>query len=134
MMFYSHLWDLLLKIASLVAVVVLVSALHVEQRLESLGASSGTATLLIVIAIAVIWIPLYRQVLSTLATWLYATVNLGASISFAEARQLTRLFQLDVTMKWIPLKEVRRLPKPERRSALLTALDGLGAHRRAMLF
>ena len=134
MMFYSHLWDLLLKLVSLVATVALLVALHVQERIESLGASSGTATLLIVIMITVIWVGVYRGGLSTLAAWLYATVSLGASVSFAEARQLARLFQLDLSLKWIPLKEVRALPRAQRRDALIAALHGLAPHRKAMLF
>jgi hypothetical protein len=92
------------------------------------------AMLFVVILIMVIWIPIYREGLSTLAAWLYATVSLRASISLAEARQLARLFQLDVTLKWIPLKEVRSLPKPQRRDALFAALHGLAPYRKAMLF
>lgn len=134
MLFYSHLWDLLLKALSLVATIILLTTLHVQERLESLGASSGAATLLVVVMMMAIWIPIYREGLSTLAAWLYATVSLGASISFAEARQLARLFQLDVSLKWIPLKEVRGLPKPQRRAALLAALHGMAPHRKAMLF
>jgi hypothetical protein len=60
-------------------------------------------------------------------------VNLGAQISIGEARQLARLFQLDLSLKWIPLKDVRRLPRTERRVALLTALDALRPTRKAML-
>jgi hypothetical protein len=133
MLFYSHIWDALLKLASLFAVVIILVALHVHGRLETIGLSEGAATFVFVAITVVVWIPLYRQGLSTLAAWLYANVNLGARVSFAEARQLARLFQLDLSMKWIPLKEVRRLPKPQRRDALLTALSGLGPHRKAML-
>jgi hypothetical protein len=133
MLFYSHIWDLLLKALSLVATIIVLVALHVQERLEGWGASSGIATLLVIVLAMTIWIPLYREGISTLATWLYARVSLGASVSFAEARQLARLFQLDVSLKWIPLKEVRKLPKPQRRDALFAALDGLAAQRKAML-
>ena len=134
MLFYSHLWDLLLKALSLLTIVALLMALHVQEWLERLGASSDTATLIIVIGLTLIWIPLYREGLTTLSAWLYATASLGASISFDDARQLARLFQLDVSLKWVPLKEVRKLPKAQRRDALLAALHGLAPHRKAMLF
>jgi len=134
MLFYSHIWDALLKLASIFALVIVLVALHVHERLEGMGLSDGTATFFFVVIMVAVWIPLYRQWLSTLAAWLYANVNLGARVSFAEARQLARLFQLDLSLKWIPLKEVRRLPRPQRREAVLTALNGLMPQRKAMLF
>jgi hypothetical protein len=133
MIFFSHIWDGVLKLASLFAVVMLLMTLHIEDRLESMGVSSSTATFVVVVLLMAIWIPLYRQGLSTLAGWLYANVNLGARVSFSEARQLARIFQLDLSLKWVPLKEVRRLPRPQRRDALLSALTGLMPHRKAML-
>lgn len=134
MLFYSHIWDALLKLASIFAVVVILVAVHLHEGLERMGLSAGTATLFFVMIVVAVWIPLYRQGLSTLAAWLYANVNLGARVSFAEARQLARLFQLDLSFKWIPLKEVRRLPRPQRKDALLTALNGLAPQRKAMFF
>lgn len=83
--------------------------------------------------IVVLWLVIYRQGLTTIASWLYARVSLGAAVSLSDARQLARLFQLDVSLKWIPLKEVKQLPKAERRDALLAALKELGAQRKAML-
>jgi hypothetical protein len=64
---------------------------------------------------------------------LYARVSLGADVSLAEARRLARLFQLNVSMKWVPLKEVQKLPKPERKAALMAALDAWLPRRKAML-
>ena len=134
MLVYSHIWDALLKLASMFAVVMILMVLHLHEHLESMSLSDGTATFLFVVITVAVWIPLYRQVLSTLAAWLYANVNLGARVSFSEARQLARLFQLDLSFKWIPLKEVRQLPRPQRKEALLTALHGLAPHRKAMFF
>jgi hypothetical protein len=131
---YSHIWDALLKLASIFALIIIFVTLHLQEQLENTGLSSGAATFFFVVITVAVWIPLYRQVLSTLAAWLYANVNLGAGVSFSEARQLARLFQLDLSFKWIPLKEVRRLPRPQRKDALLTALNGLAPHRKAMFF
>ena len=83
--------------------------------------------------IVVLWLVIYRQGLSTIAAWLYARLSLGAAVSLGDARQLARLFQLDVALKWIPLKDVKQLPKAERRGALLAALEALGPQRKAML-
>ena len=125
MILYSHLWDLILKVTLLAALfVVAVPVLHVD---ESLGLWPMIGILVI------LWLVIYRQGLSTIASWLYARVNLGADVSLAEARQLSRLFQLDLSGKWIPLNEVRRLPKGERRNALLAALAAQLPQRKAML-
>lgn len=132
-MFYSHIWDGLLKLALMFAVVIALVRLHFVERLENAGASSNLAVALLVVVAGVVWAAIYRQGLSTLAAWLYARVSLGARVSMPEARQLARLFQLDLSFKWIPLKEVRRLPKAERRTALLAALAAVGPSRKAML-
>ena len=133
MVFYSHIWDLILKLASLAAVVVLLVSLHAAEGLQKTGVPSDY-TLLTAIGIStVLWIFIYRQGLSTIASWLYATVNLGAGVSLSEARQLARLFQLDLSLQWVPLKEVKHLPKTERRKALLAALETLRPTRRSML-
>jgi hypothetical protein len=122
--FYSHVWDLILKLALLLVLLVLGLSLHVDQ---SLGAAPMIAI------IVVLWLVIYRQGLTTIASWLYARVSLGAAVSLGDAHQLARLFQLDLSMKWIPLKEVKKLPKAERRTALLAALETLRPQRKAML-
>jgi hypothetical protein len=134
MLFYSHIWDALLKLASLIAVIVVLGSLHSEEWLQKIGVPSTYSTAVIIGIIGVLWILIYRQGLSTIASWLYARVNLGTSVSLSEARQLATLFQLDLSGKWVPLKEVKKLPKAERRTALLTALETLRPQRKAMLF
>lgn len=133
MLFYSHMWDLVLKLASLVAIMILLVSLHGEERLGTLGVPSGLAVACVVGVGGLVWVLAYRQGLSTIAAWLYANVNLGARVSLSEARQLARLFQLDLSMKWVPLKEVKQLPRAERRGAVLAALGTVGPRRRAML-
>jgi hypothetical protein len=130
---YSHIWDGLLKLASVTALVLLLMQLHFEERIESLGLSSNAAVFLFVVTVTAVWIAVYRQGLSTISAWLYARVNLGAPVTLSEARRLARLFQLDLSFKWIPLKEVRRLPKSERRNALRMALNAMEPSRKAML-
>jgi hypothetical protein len=124
MVLYSQFWDLILKLALLGALLALAIALHVDR-------SPGVAPMIAIVV--VLWIVIYRQGLSTIASWLYARFSLGAPVSLSEARRLTRLFQLDVAMNWVPLKEVKTLPKDQRRQALFDALDRLGPQRKAML-
>ena len=131
MVFYSHIWDLLLKLTSLVGVVVLSFSLHAEESLQNFGVLSNYTVL--ISFLAVFWILIYRQGLSTISAWLYARVNLGAHVSLGDARRLARLFQLDLSLRWMPLKEVKQLPKAQRRNALLAALERLRPGRRSIL-
>jgi len=39
---------------------------------------------------------------------------------------LARLFQLDPSFRWLPLKEIKQLPRTERRNALLAKLEAAG--------
>lgn len=133
MLFYSHIWDLALKVASLVAIMMIGVSLHAHDRLVAAGLGDGLATFIVVSLLAILWALLYRQFLSTIAAWLYGRVNLGARISVADAQRLARLFQLDLSMKWVSMKEVRQLPREDRRVALMSALNVLRDQRRAML-
>jgi len=114
-MVYSHIWDLLLKIALMVGLVVLSQSLHAEEWLRGIGVPAGYSVPILVAIITVAWIAISRQVLSTIGAWLYARLSLGADVSLNEAHQLARLFQLDLSFRWPPLKEMKQLPRPERR-------------------
>jgi len=134
MLFYSHIWDFVLKVLWMIALVVLAVQLHIVERLNAIGIPGGYAVFVMIAVVTAVWIIVYRQWLSTLAAWLYATVNLGASVSLKDARQLARLVQLDLSLKWLPMKEVKGLPRANRRDALLAALSSRGPGRKAMLF
>lgn len=133
MLFYSHIWDLALKVASLVTIMMIGVSFHAHERLVAAGLGDGLATFIVVTLLTIGWALLYRQFLSTIAAWLYGSVNLGARISLADAQRLARLFQLDLSMKWVSMKEVRQLPREDRRVALMSALNALRGQRRAML-
>jgi len=105
---------------------------HAEEWLRGIGVPVGYSVPALIAIIAVAWIAISRQVLSTIGAWLYARLSLGADVSLNEARQLARLFQLDLSFRWLPLKEIKQLPRTERRNALLAKLEGLGPRRRSM--
>src|SRR3990172_682587 len=130
MIFCSHIWDHVLKLTSLTALIVLCVSLDAEAWLQRFGVPSDYTVPTLIGLITVFWIVVYRQALSTISAWLYARVNLGADVSLREARQLALLFQLDLSLKWIPLKDVKKLPKAERRIALLAALESLRPERK----
>jgi hypothetical protein len=131
-MLYSHIWDLLLKLAAMFALAILAHFLHLEEWLLGIGVPSAYTMPAVVAMIAVAWIVVCRQALSIVGAWLYARASLGADVSLDDARQLIRLFQLDLSFHWVPLKEIKQLPKAERRNALLAKLETLGPRRKAM--
>ena len=133
MFFYSHIWDLVLKLASFAALIVLSVSLDAEASLQRFGVPLDYTMATLIGLLTVVWILVYRQGLTTIAAWLYARVSLGADVSLGEARQLALLFQLDLSMKWIPLREVKQLPKAQRRAALLAALERERPRRKLML-
>lgn len=126
MLFYSHIWDGILKLLSLFLFIVFAVKWHLDERIHPLALMIGI--------VALIWLILYRQFLSIIASWLYARVSLRADVTFLEAKALRRLFQLDLSGKWIPLREVKKLPDEQRHQALLMALQRTDITRKAMLF
>jgi len=108
------------------------SILHAEEWLRGIGVPAGYSVPTLVAIITVAWIAISRQVLSTIGAWLYARLSLRTDVSLNEAHQLARLFQLDLSFRWLPLKEIKQLPRTERRNALLTKLEALGPGRRSM--
>jgi hypothetical protein len=125
MLLYSHIWDGLLKLVSLIGFILLAVFLKLDQHIPSVPLMIGI--------VAVIWAIVYRQWLSILSSWLYARMGLRTNLSFNEAKTLRKLFQLDVSGKWVPVRDIKKLPDNERHDAVLEALQRFGAGRRAML-
>jgi hypothetical protein len=125
MLFYSHIWDGVLKLATLVGFIVLAVHFDLEQRIHPVPLMIGI--------VAAIWILLYRQYLSILSSWLYARMSLRTKVTFSEAKALRKLVQLDVSGKWVPIREVKQLPSDARHDAVMQALERFSAVRKAML-
>lgn len=124
MIFYSHIWDGILKLLFLLALLaVLAGVLHVDQTLGVLP---------MIVILVVLFLVIYRQLISTLAAWLYARLSLGTSLSLAQAKELARLVQLDTSFKWIPLREVKKLPAQQRQEAVMAAIVRIAPQRKAM--
>jgi hypothetical protein len=123
MLVYSHIWDALLKLISIFGIMGLVVRFKLDERVHPVALMIAVAT--------VIWVLLYRQYISVLSSWLYARLTLRTDVTFSEAKALRKLFQLDLSGKWIPLKAVKQLPSEQRHDVLLHALST--ASRRAML-
>ena len=126
-MVYSHIWDGLLKLISLgVVMVIAVKWVELDQRIHPLW--------LMIAIVGAVWFLLYRQLLTIVASWLYARLALRTNVTFTEAKSLRKLFQLDLSGKWIPLREIKKLPAEQRHEALLAALQKIGPSRKALLF
>jgi ABC-type transport system involved in cytochrome bd biosynthesis fused ATPase/permease subunit len=125
MLFYSHTWDGLLKLISLALLIVAAVHWDLDQRLHSVALMIGL--------LVVLWVVLYRQFISILSSWLYARISLHTKVTFTEAKTLRKLFQLDLSARWIPMKEIKNLPFDQRHDALLIALERIGSSRKAML-
>ena len=127
MLLYSHIWDGLLKLTSLAVVMVLaIKWGELDQRIHPLW--------LMIVIVAGVWFLLYRQGLSIVASWLYARLTLRTNVTFSEAKALRKLFQLDVSGNWVPLRDLKKLPDEQRHEALFAALQKIGVSRKAMLF
>lgn len=131
-MFYTHVWDLLLKCATTLSTTLL--PLIVHEHIFGINADVVIPTILVG---AVIGVLIYRQFVSILSSWLYARINLRVPISFSDAKELRTLFQITVgespRVGWFPMKEVKQLPTTERRVALMAGLRRVKATRRCMI-
>lgn len=134
MLVYSHIWDALLKLISVVAIIVLVITLSLAERLEMAGlATPSVSEITVIVGAVLVWLFVYRQYLSIVSAWLYARMSLRTRVSLAEAKALRKLFQLDLSGTWVPLREIRKLPNDQRHGTLVLALDRFGPQRKAML-
>ena len=136
MILYSSTWDIILKLASFSILIVGAVILDLENLIKpallGLGLSPRAALWVIIAVAGLLWAFLYRSLISILTSWLYGRVSLGANISFSEAKELRRLFQLDLSRTWVPLKEVKSLPRADRRAAIMQALKSIGPTRKGM--
>ena len=133
MLFYTHVWDLLLKCPTFCATPIILIAAH--DRVFCINADAAIPIIFVGAALGFL---IYRQLVSILASWLYARINLRVPVSFSDAKQLRTLFQLHVgggqAPGWLPMKEVKQLPIHERRAALLTEVERVRAQGRLMLY
>jgi hypothetical protein len=132
-MIYSSIWDGLLKLTLLAAILTgsiwVPKALGVYDQIKQNG-----FTIYVVIGVFALHFVVHRTFLSILASWLHARVTLRTPVTLGDARRLRVLFQLDLGFHWIPMDEVRLLPKEQRRDALLAAITEHAPDRKPMLF
>lgn len=132
-MIYSSIWDGLLKLALLIGLiggsVAVTKTLGCYEYLRE-----HNLVIYLVLVLLAIHFALYRSTILVFVLWLHGWVTLQSPITFADARALRRLFQLDLSFTWICMDAVRHLPVEERREALMAALETVGPERKVMLF
>lgn len=110
-MIWTHIYDLLLKLLTLFAcIVLLIQVPNLEDH--------GVMLLLIVL---LTWFVAYHFAVRTLATYLYCRLTLRMDIHLKQAKQLNNAFSpsLPRSMKWLPMKELRHLDSPDKFSIAL---------------
>src|SRR5437879_5683075 len=106
MLLHSHIWDGLLKVVSLVGLAIAGFHLKLEYWIQNGGIPNSAARYVSIGILGLVWVVLYRQFLSILSTWIYATATLQTRVTLAEAKALRKLFQLDFSLRWVPLREI----------------------------
>ena len=109
MIFWTHIYDLLMKVISLIAtaaiVICIVQSLHLTRHVVGLIAASS---------VLVIGIPLYLFIFRTIGSLLYCRISLRAKFSFSEARQFDSVLAPMIPQLWCPLTEVREVAEQEK--------------------
>jgi hypothetical protein len=132
-MIWTHIFDLLAKLASM--------ALAVSLLLLSLPNPPAKGEPILFVFFFITGALVWWFALRPLSSWLHARVRLGARLSWAQARRASMLFSpvpnlfrldpLQDLLVWHPLWEVRHLPEVQRAAAIEEALENLQAEQKA---
>ncbi|MCX6951885.1 MAG: hypothetical protein NTV51_06935 [Verrucomicrobia bacterium] len=126
MLFFSHWLDLVGKLLSIAGVVVILVKTGLGGAAERLLASSPNPRFfffIVVLGLGAVWyFAIHRPLVDVLMTQLYVRLRFGVSPSWSEAKQLRRLFCLNMmNLQWQPMDHVKSLDRHERLPALLAA-------------
>lgn len=124
MLFWTHIFDLLAKLAGMASAVAMF-LLSVPNP-----PAKGHPILFIICFLAgiIIWWLWLRP----LSSWLHARLRLGAPLSWAQARRASMLFSpVRDLLHWHPLWEVLQLPAQARVAAIEELMDQLQADQEA---
>jgi hypothetical protein len=114
-MAWSHLYDLLLKIAALFAVIGLVLLVP--------GMADAHPALLLSMVLGG-WFAAYHLVFRTLSTFLYARFTLGIPLDLSQAKALNDAFTPAWPMQrqWLPMKDLKAMDRSLRHGEALRRL------------
>ena len=71
----------------------------------------------------------HQDTLDAIAAYFYIRETLKTHVTFGEAEALSFLFLADKNRKWYPVREVKKLPKAERRGYLFAFAQSVAASR-----
>lgn len=105
-MVWSHFYDLVAKLASLVLSILIICKISfLENNPISL-----------IVTIIAFFLFLYIFCFRTLGSWLYCNINLKMKVSMSQAKDLNYALSIlnPLRKEWLSLKEVKSLPVEER--------------------
>lgn len=124
MLFWTHIFDLLAKLAG-IAITVALLLLNLPTPPAKIGFE---IFILCFLAGIVNWWLLLRP----LSSWLHARLRLGARLSWAQSRRASMLFSpVHDLLHWQPLWEVRQMPLEKRVPAIEEFMNQLQADQNA---
>jgi|SRR5678815_369255 hypothetical protein len=128
MLFYSHWLDLVGKLFSLTLFIVFLIKTGLIETIRPLMARTPNphffAFGFLFAILIVYYLIIHRPVIDVVVTSLYVRMRFGVQVSWREAKQLRKLFCLNMrTLQWHPMKEVRSLPVDQRLPALVAAAN-----------
>jgi len=128
MLFYSHWLDLIGKLFSLTLYIVFLFKTGLIEAIRPVMARTPNPDFFAVAFLFTILIAYYliihRPTIDVVVTSLYVRTRFGVKVSWNEAKQLRKLFCLNMrTLRWHPMTHVCSLPVDQRLSALVAAAN-----------
>lgn len=107
MLFWTHIYDLIIKLITILICMILM--------LDYFPLLQDNKTISIIIAVGLYFLS-YHFIVRTLATFLYCKFSLGMPISIQQAQNFNNIFTptLSTELTWMPMTEIKLLPKSER--------------------
>lgn len=119
MILYTHGFDLLMKLVVLAAILLLWMGLY-ESGIAPVDPSKTLISFLLFAAGAlVLYVLLYGFFFKPVGNYLYVRISLRTAAGWRDMKRLDPLFCFDKQLQWCPMKEVRELPREQRRQYLL---------------
>jgi len=128
MILYTHRFDILMKLMVLAAIFVLWVCLDVSG-IAGPSNSTRVSFLPLVAGTIVVYVLLYGFFFKRVGNYLYVRVSLRTVVGWRDMKTLNPLFCFDKQLQWLQMKEVRELPRDQRRQYLLQQAASLADKR-----
>jgi hypothetical protein len=130
MILYTHRFDILMKLMVLAAIFVLWVCLD-ASGIAATGPSNSTRISLLpfVVGTIVAYVLLYGFFFKRVGNYLYVRISLRTVVGWRDMKTLNPLFCFDKQLQWCEMKEVKELPRDQRRQYLLQQAASLADRR-----